>query len=525
MEKRMKMKLLDYTLISLLAGAAPMVAAQEAATTADTAVQGEGATVTCDTDRCTSEDGLFFRLRTRSYDQPVTRETNAQASSAALQPDRRVTVQTASPAKAVVTGKFSIDLPGGGVIWATEDPTLGQPELSVSAPSFAAFDGTNLLKPVQFYVRGNYPAFIERLEISLYRASDADLIEPLATVPLDVAAVSRVDWDGALPAKYRFRKGDELVYVLRATGANGQVDETLPRTLQLVSPEEAERGATAIRNATERQLGNALSVEQAQSQSLIDSVFAENGLRQQNIPLYGSRIRIQGRNLPGDASLSINGQDYPVDLERKFVAEYLVPVGRHRFNIALGGRGNDAQAASLGHTLDVDVSGRYFFGVGLADVTLSQNKISGSGAAFANDTRYQDDVISDGRLAFYGKAKYAGKYLITAQADTTERDLERLFDGFTQADPQDIFRRLDPDLYYPVYGDDSNTYRDVDTMGRFYLRVDWDKNQALWGNYSTGITGTEFAQYQRSLYGAALNWRSNASNRWGDAGSELRVFG
>ncbi|MFC6185814.1 TonB-dependent receptor [Pseudoxanthomonas japonensis] len=521
----MKMKLLDYTLISLLAGAAPMVAAQEAATTADTAVQGEGATVTCDTDRCTSEDGLFFRLRTRSYDQPATRETDAQASSATLQPDRRVTVQTASPAKAVVTGKFSIDLPGGGVIWATEDPTLGQPELSVSAPSFAAFDGTNLLKPVQFYVRGNYPAFIERLEISLYRASDADLIEPLATVPLDVAAVSRVDWDGALPAKYRFRKGDELVYVLRATGANGQVDETLPRTLQLVSPEEAERGATAIRNATERQLGNALSVEQAQSQSLIDSVFAENGLRQQNIPLYGSRIRIQGRNLPGDASLSINGQDYPVDLERKFVAEYLVPVGRHRFDIALGGRGNDAQAARAGHTLDVDVSGRYFFGVGLADVTLSQNKISGSGAAFANDTRYQDDVISDGRLAFYGKAKYAGKYLVTAQADTTERDLERLFDGFTKADPQDIFRRLDPDLYYPVYGDDSNTYRDVDTMGRFYLRVDWDKNQALWGNYSTGITGTEFAQYQRSLYGAALNWRSNASNRWGDAGSELRVFG
>ncbi|KAF1726791.1 hypothetical protein CSC78_03895 [Pseudoxanthomonas japonensis] len=519
------MKLLDYTLISLLAGAAPMVAAQEAATTADTAVQGEGATVTCDTDRCTSEDGLFFRLRTRSYDQPATRETDAQASSATLQPDRRVTVQTASPAKAVVTGKFSIDLPGGGVIWATEDPTLGQPELSVSAPSFAAFDGTNLLKPVQFYVRGNYPAFIERLEISLYRASDADLIEPLATVPLDVAAVSRVDWDGALPAKYRFRKGDELVYVLRATGANGQVDETLPRTLQLVSPEEAERGATAIRNATERQLGNALSVEQAQSQSLIDSVFAENGLRQQNIPLYGSRIRIQGRNLPGDASLSINGQDYPVDLERKFVAEYLVPVGRHRFDIALGGRGNDAQAARAGHTLDVDVSGRYFFGVGLADVTLSQNKISGSGAAFANDTRYQDDVISDGRLAFYGKAKYAGKYLVTAQADTTERDLERLFDGFTKADPQDIFRRLDPDLYYPVYGDDSNTYRDVDTMGRFYLRVDWDKNQALWGNYSTGITGTEFAQYQRSLYGAALNWRSNASNRWGDAGSELRVFG
>lgn len=523
MKKRMKMKLLDYTLIGLLAGTAPLAAAQTSAPPA----QGGGTaakSVDCQDEGCSSEEGLLFRLRTRSYDKPVTQGTDTGSSSDALQPDRRVTVATEQPGKATAMGKFSIDLPGGGVIWATEDPTLGQPELSVSAPTMVAFDGQRITKPVQFYVRGNYPAFIQRLEISLYRSSDADLIEPIATVPMDVAAVSHADWDGALPSKYPFRKGDELVYVLRAYGEGGSFDETYPRTLQLVSPEEAERGTDLLRGSVERSLGTALSGEQAQAQSLLDNVFADNGLRQQNVPLYGSRIRIQGRNIPERGQLTINGESYPVDLERKFVVEYLVPVGRHRFDIGVGG-GEGAPSATPGYTLDVDVTGRYFFGVGLADVTIAQNKVSGSGAAFANDTRYQDDVISDGRLAFYGKAKYAGKYLVTAQADTTQRDLERLFDGFTEADPQDIFRRLDPDLYYPVYGDDSTTYRDVDTMGRFYLRVDWDKSQALWGNYSTGITGTEYAQYQRSLYGAALNWRSNATNRWGDPGSELRVFG
>ncbi|WP_296282120.1 hypothetical protein [Pseudoxanthomonas sp.] len=526
MKKRMKMKLLDYTLIGLLAGSAPIAFGQTAAPSQAQQDQAEGTAkqMDCDGDRCTGEEGLLFRLRTRSYDKPVTRNTDVGSSSEALQPDRRVTVATEQPGKATAMGKFSIDLPGGGVIWATEDPTLGQPELSVSAPTLVAFDGQRVTKPVQFYVRGNYPAFIKRLEISLYRSSDADLIEPIATVPLDVAAVAHADWDGALPSTYPFRKGDELVYVLRAYGEGDSFDETYPRTLQLVSPEEAERGTNLLRDSVERSLGSALSGEQAQAQSLLDNVFADNGLRQQNIPLYGSRIRIQGRNIPERSQLTINGESYPVDLERKFVAEYLVPVGRHRFDIGVGDSEGAAQAKP-GYTLDVDVTGRYFFGVGLADVTISQNKVSGSGAAFANDTRYQDDVISDGRLAFYGKAKYAGKYLVTAQADTTQRDLERLFDGFTEADPQDVFRRLDPDLYYPVYGDDSTTYRDVDTMGRFYLRVDWDKNQALWGNYSTGITGTEYAQYQRSLYGAALNWRSNATNRWGDPGSELRVFG
>ncbi|MGB3393591.1 MAG: hypothetical protein WA956_08320 [Stenotrophomonas sp.] len=519
----MKMKVLDYTLICLLAGAAPLAAAQEAGEGAEPAAgepAGGEATLPmdCSATACHGEEGLLFQLRTRSYDQPVTQGTDGHSSPETLQPDRRVEIAVEQPGKVTVSGKYSIDLPGGGVIWATEDPTLGSPELSVSAPSMVAFDGQRILKPVQFYVRGNYPAFIEKMEVRLYRASDADLIEPLATVPLDVAAVSHSEWDGSLPGKLRFRKGDELVYVLRATGANDQFDETSPRTLQLVSPEDAERGTNALRNSTEKRLGSALSAEQAQVQSLIDDVFAESGLRQQNIPLYGSRIRIQGRNIPAAMALSINGESYPVDMERKFVAEYLMPVGQHRFDIGLG-------EGKLTQSLNVNVTGRYFFGVALADVTIAQNKISGSDQAFRGDARYQDDVISDGRLAFYGKAKLRGKYLVTAQADTTERDLEHLFDGFGKADPQDVFRRLDPDLYYPVYGDDSTTRRDVDTMGRFYLRVDWDKNQALWGNYSTGITGTEFGQYQRSLYGAALNWRSNASNRWGDAGSQLRVFG
>ncbi|ALN88583.1 outer membrane beta-barrel domain protein [Lysobacter capsici] len=422
---------------------------------------------------------------------------------------------------ATAAGKFAINLAGGGVVWATEDPNLGQPELSVSAPSLVGFDGERIAKPVRFYVRGNYPAFIKRYEISLYRSSDGDLIEPIATVPVDVAAVAKAEWDGALPGEYRFRAGDELVYVLRAYDGNGVFDETQPRTIQLVRPDEVARAGRQLRDAAEGSLGKAMTLEEATERSLLDAAFAGNGLRQQNIPIYGSRIRIQGRNVPQQTTLSINGEPYPVDAERKFVAEYLVPVGQHAFEIGAEGEGINSERK----TLNVEVTGKYFFGVGLADVTIAQNDISRSVEPFAVNGRYADDVISDGRLAFYGKAKLRGKYLITAQADTTEKDLEHLFDGFSRAYPQDIFRRLDPDLYYPVYGDDSTTYRDVDTMGRFYLRADWDKNQALWGNYFTGLTGNEFAQYSRSLYGAALNWRSRAINPWGEPKTQLRAFG
>ncbi len=538
----MKIKLLDYALVCALAGVAPTVLAHEASppqadmqsdstnvdaadkaaadATGDAAQEGTPA-VDCQGDTCTTDQGVLMRIRTRGERQPVTQGTTTQSSSQALQPDRRVTVETEQPGKAVAIGKWSVSLPNGGVIWATEDPNLGQPSFNVSAPSLVAFDGKRIVKPVRFYAYNNYSAFIDRAEVLVFRASDSDLVAPLATVPLPVAAVSDVQWDGTLPEGFEARAGDELVYLVRAYGADGSYDETYPRRMQLVKPEEAERGVQKLRNQVEKRRGTAFTAEQAQSQSLVDAAFGENSLRQQNIAIYGSRIRIQGRNLPEKYSVRINGQNFPVDLERKLVAEYLVPIGEHKFDIELDG----PDKRVIRHALDVDVSGRYMFAVAIADLTASSNSVSGSIEPLAGDERYDKDFLLEGRLAFYLKGKIKGKYLVTAQADTQEREVSDLFRGFWNAEPQDVFRRLDPDDYYPVYGDDSTTYRDVDTQGKLYLRVDWDKNQALWGNYYTGITGTEYGQYVRSLYGAALSWRSRRTTALGEPGTEVRAFG
>jgi hypothetical protein len=521
----MKMKLLDYTLISLIAGMAqtaivPTAFAQDAGA-AGSALPAPPTQIDCNGAGCTSQDGLLLRVRTRGEQQPETRDTTDADSSPTLQPDRRVTIETEQPGGVQAIGKWSTDLPGGGVIWATEDPNLGQPQFNVSAPSLVAFENGRIAKPVRFYAYNNYPAFIQRAEVLVYRASDVDLVEPLATVAMPVGAVSDVQWDGTLPAGFEARAGDELIYLVRAYGADGSFDETYPRRLQLVTPEEVERGNQALRRSVERSSGLALSAEEAEQRSLVEGIFGENSLRQQNIPIYGSRIRIQGRDIPEGYSVRINGQSQPVDLQRKLVAEYLVPVGRHAFDLELRGSGQDA----INSRLDIDVSGKYMFAVAIADFTASGGNVSGSVEPLAGDERYDDSFLLEGRLAFYLKGKVQGKYLITAQADTQEREITEIFQGLDETDPQDVFRRLDPDAYYPVYGDDSTTYRDVDTQGRLYVRVDWDKSQALWGNFNTGITGTEYGQYSRSLYGAALSWRSRRSTDVGEAGSQLKIFG
>ena len=95
--KNMKMKLLDYTLMGLLAGmAAAQAQAQEATSPAPASPQ-----LDCTGDACTSDEGLLFKLRTRSYDVPVTEGTNERSGSQVLQPDRRVSIGLLEPGKAV----------------------------------------------------------------------------------------------------------------------------------------------------------------------------------------------------------------------------------------------------------------------------------------------------------------------------------------------------------------------------------------------------------------------------------------
>lgn len=517
----------DQLLVSLtICLASTQANAQTSAPTDTETSSAAPADVVCAGTECISDEGVVMRLRTRGERQPLTDQ--ASDNSQKLQPDRRVTIEAEKvlskapdePGKAAAIAKWSVQLPGGGSIWAVEDPNLGQPMMNVSATSFAAFDGGQITKPVRFYVYNNYAKFISRAEILVYNSTDTDYVTPLATIPLELGAVSEANWDGKMADGAGLRVGDELIYIVRVWGEDGKsFDETYARRIQLVTPEDAERGAQVLRDSIESKLGSAFSSEEAEQRSMVDSVFGENSLAKQNIPIYGSRIRIMGRNIPEGYALAINGRQYPVDLERKMVAEYLVPVGEHKFDLELTGKGG-----TLHHTLDVDVTGRYLFMVGLADVTVSGSSVTGSVEPLASNDRYDDDFLVDGRLAFYLKGKIKGKYLITAQADTREREVEHLFDGFWKADPQDVFRRLDPDEYYPVYGDDSTTYRDVDTQGKLYIRVDWDKNQALFGNFNTGITGTEYGQYNRALYGAALSLRSNRNTENGDAGTQVKAF-
>lgn len=254
---------------------------------------------------------------------------------------------------------------------------------------------------------------------------------------------------------------------------------------------------------------------------IAQNFIGESDLRLQNIPVYGSRVRIAGQDVSYNNKVHINGVTMPLDQYGKFVYEYIMPVGRHTFDVALLDQSSTVKERGQ---LDVDVTGKHMFMVALADVNIAQNNVSGSLEQLNANDEFDGDVFVNGRLAYYLKGKVKGKYLVTSQMDTTEEDIKDVFKNIHRKDPDSVFRRLDPDRYYPVYGDDSSTYSDTDSQGRMYVRVDWDKSRATWGNYNTGITGSEFGQYNRSLYGAQLNYRSLEGTELGESKTQVSGF-
>ncbi len=397
-------------------------------------------------------------------------------------------------------GDSRILLPDGGAIWAVEDPAANDPRLSIMAHSALIINDGSVAEPVTFSLYSNYKHFIDHWELAIFADSDRDMVQPIATLRgNDISFMDKVTWDGEGFNGQRYETGAPLTYVLRTYDAEGHMDETAPQFLKTID-------ADLIRNA---QIADGLAI------------YGKSQLARQTIPVHGSRVRLHGVDLNKNHKLMVDGVEVPVAENNTFVIEQHLPPGQHTFDLEL----ETSTEEKWAYAVPIDVTGKYMFLVGLANMTIGNNSVSGNASPLEVDDHFDEEIFVDGRLAMYLKGKIKGKYLITAQIDTTEDELKNIGSNLERKDPSRIFRRLDSDRFYPIYGDDSTTISDVDTQGAAYVRVDWDKSHFVWGNYHTGFTGNEFAQYDRSLYGVQLQHRSVNTTKFGDHKVELNGFG
>ena len=405
------------------------------------------------------------------------------------------------PTKVIPSYKRYIKLKNGGVIWVSKDPSSLTPTLELSTSNAVEIENGKFSSPLSFKITTNYAHFIDNWELSVYDSIDDDLIKPLKVlIGRNLKSGRLVKWDGQLDSGKALKAGDKLKYVLKVRDKAGHFDETHAQLLELKGPN---RNFKIENNADTRN-------------NVSDTV---ESLARQTIPLHGSRVRIFGRDIAKDTKLSINGEKISL-VDNKFITENLLPSGDHNFDIEVTENNN-----TYHESLDVHLKDKYMFMVGLADVTIGKGKVTGNLESLSDGDKHLDgDIFVDGRIAFYLKGKIKGKYLVTAQMDTGTAPIEELFDDIHKKDPQSLFRRLDPDKYYPVYGDDSTLIDDTNSQGKMYVRVDWDKSRAIWGNYNTDFTGTELSSFNRSLYGAKISHKSTRITKNGDHKTDVTVF-
>ncbi len=131
--------------------------------------------------------------------------------------------------------------------------------------------------------------------------------------------------------------------------------------------------------------------------------------------------------------------------------------------------------------------------VGLAEAEGLLSNLDGDAS------RDIDEVMSDGRLAFFAKGVVKGDWLLTLAVDTAKRRGGR--DG-------EIFDEIDPSAYYTLYGD--RTWQDNNAESRYpvYVKLEKDTFQAVFGDFETGLTRTELGRYSRRLSGLKVDYES-----------------
>jgi hypothetical protein len=124
---------------------------------------------------------------------------------------------------------------------------------------------------------------------------------------------------------------------------------------------------------------------------------------------------------------------------------------------------------------------------------------------FEQELQHMSWTSSDGkteagaRLAFFLKGKVKGEYLLTASYDSDKPTRERLF------------RDIQPDEFYPVYGDAGLRAFDAQSTARFYVRVDKDRSYLLYGDFNTQAytDARKLSSYSRSITGARWHYETD----------------
>jgi len=234
--------------------------------------------------------------------------------------------------------------------------------------------------------------------------------------------------------------------------------------------------------------------------------------------LYNSHLKVSGFTDPAN-EVRLNGQKATLGEDGGFNVDLDLVQGENLIRVEVVDPNGYVGMIERKMVLSKD---RLFL-MAFADGKIGQ--LQGKGYLEGAGMRKDSEFYQEGRAAYYLKGTVAGKYLITSAFDSGTGRFNEMFTDLHEGDRERFFTNLDPDKYYPVYGDASDATYDVQSQGKFYLAVDSEEFHLLVGNYNLNLSDTELTAYQRTLYGGNIVYRSLARSRYGEHNTTVILFG
>ena len=342
----------------------------------------------------------------------------------------------------------------------------------------------------------NYDNMIVKSEVRIFKKDQSTRDTPIKIIKLD----SKGEAEWLVKFENFTAPNIELKYVLRVYDGADNFDETSAQSIWLVDEID--------------------NKEQDKESELLTG-YGKNRLAIQNINLKGGSVKVYGKGVPEAHSVWFAGHSVPVSKEGEFVSEEILPSGLHTLEVSILNESGNGEL----YLRDLELKSNDWFFVGIADITASTDATNGPASLISpNDVHYDNDLNTDGRLAFYTKGKFLNNWSLIASADTREGPLNNIFSNFMNKSPDAVFRRIDPDYYYPTFGDDSTVEEMAPTMGKFFVKLKKDKNYGMWGNFNINYTDNNLALIDRNLYGANLYYENNSITDFGEKTFKFDVF-
>lgn len=183
------------------------------------------------------------------------------------------------------------------------------------------------------------------------------------------------------------------------------------------------------------------------------------------------------------------------------VAELKIAPTTQTGELELGFRFNDSREQTISARLLPQ--NRDWIVVGFAEASLVGRRLKKEMqplSGYAVDA----DTIPGERVALFAKGVIPGDVLMTLAYDSARPAITR-----RHQDAQSETTATAP--FYTVYADNAQSGTETPTDGRLYLKLEKSTFQLLWGNFNTGLSHTDLARYDRSVYGLRSSWQGS---RW-----------